>query len=208
MQLGSSPAPLPPVERIGRLTTDQYFRMIESGIIKEGSPYELLDGLIVLKDRSTRGEDIMSIGGPHNYVVGLISELNSAIKGRGCFVQSQGPIRIPPLQAPEPDGAIVRGKRSDFKTQTPHASDIVSVIEVSDSSLDLDRRDKRPKYAEAGIPQFVLINLVDREIEIYESPQVSKRDYSQSRIAKPGDNVDFLLADGTRLSVPVIDLLP
>src|SRR4051794_19446031 len=96
---------LPPPEKVGRLTTDQYFEMIRTGIIREGAPYELLDGLLVLKDRSTHGEDIMSIGGPHTIAVGNLSDLGPALKQNGCYIQLQSPIRIPPLHAPEPDGA-------------------------------------------------------------------------------------------------------
>ena len=197
-------------ERIGRLTTDQYFRMIELGMIKEGAPYELLDGLLVLKDRSMRGEPLMSIGQPHSLAVGLVFSLNGRIEEghHDCYMQSQCPIRIPPSHSPEPDGAIVKGNRRDYFALPPLASAVISVIEVAASSLEFDRTDKGPKYAEAAIPQFVLINLVDRVIEVYEKPDTQKRAYLECRTAKPGEQVEFLLADGTRLGVPVEELLP
>ncbi len=195
-------------ERIGRLTIDRYLRMIETGIIKEGAPYELLDGLLVLKDRSMCGEDIMSIGEPHSLTVGILSDLNPRLAGHGCFMRTQSPIRIPPIHMPEPDGAIVRGSRLDYFELPPLASAVLSVIEVAISSLELDRTDKGPRYAEAGIPQYVIVNLIDNAIEIYEKPDIKARAYLQMSIAKPGESVALLLADGTRLSVPVLDLLP
>ncbi|MEI6232105.1 MAG: Uma2 family endonuclease [Planctomycetota bacterium] len=206
--LGTSTAPLPATDRIGRLTTDQYFAMIETGIIKEGAPYELLDGLLVLKDRSKKGEPIMSIGDDHTLVVGLLSVVGSKMTGLGCFMQVQCPIKLSSYHSPEPDGAIVRGTLRDYTKRSRSASDVSSVIEVGDSTANSDRLDKGPKYAESGIPQFVLINLDLHAVEIFESPDVLNRQYTSCRIVRIGESVGFLLPSGSRLDVPVSDLLP
>ncbi len=184
--------------------------MIRTGIIEEGAPYELLDGILVLKDRSKLGDDIMTVYEPHCYVVEILGDLNRLLDGRGFNLRTQKPIFLPPDQAPEPDGAIVKGTRLQYLEQrrSPFPAEIGSVIEVSHSSLDQDRTDKASRYAEAGIPQYVIVNLIEIQIEIHEKPDKAKRSYSEIRIVKPGEIVSFLLPDGTRLEVPVSELLP
>ncbi|HLX61649.1 MAG TPA: Uma2 family endonuclease [Planctomycetota bacterium] len=201
------PIELPPSERIGRFTVDQYLKMIDMGIFRDGAPYELLDGLLVLKDRSTRGEDIMSIGEPHSYVVAVLGALSGQLAQHDCFMRTQSAIQIPPLHAPEPDGAIIRGLLRPFK-RPPLPADVCCVIEVSDSSLTTDRIDKAEKYAEAGIPQYVVVDLVHRIVEVRERPVAGKRKYATCRIVKTGQSVEFLMGDGTKLPVPVASLLP
>jgi len=44
------------------------------------------------------------------------------------------------------------------------------VVEVADSSLRLDRRFKTALYAEAGLPEYWIVNLVDRTLEVYRAP--------------------------------------
>ncbi len=68
---------------------------------------------------------------------------------------------------PEPDAALVRGNARTYAKHHPKPPDIGLVIEVSDSTLDGDRIDKGRLYAEAGIVCYWIVNLVDRQIEIY-----------------------------------------
>ena len=92
-----------------RHTVDEYERMIESGLIEEGAPFELLEGQIVRKIRNTAGEDLMTVGDQHTYVVMKLEHLCRKLENRGCHYRAQQPIALPPSDEPEPDGAIVRG---------------------------------------------------------------------------------------------------
>jgi len=47
------------------LTVDQYHEMMRRGIIPENSQTEVIDGFLVQKDRSKRGEDPMLISPGH-----------------------------------------------------------------------------------------------------------------------------------------------
>jgi Uma2 family endonuclease len=67
---------------------------------------------------------------------------------------------------PEPDFAIVRGNPRSYLTRHPSAADAGQVIEVADSSLLRDQRDKTRIYARANIPVYWIINLVDQRIEV------------------------------------------
>ena len=148
------------------LTVEQYHEMIRRGIIAEGSHIELVDGMLVLKDRSKRGEDPMTVGTEHRWAVEGLRDLNERVRAWGMHVASQQPITIPTMHEPEPDATFVEGRREDYLSRTPAASEVLCVCEVSDSSLDYDRTTKQRLYATAGIPQYLIVNLVDRVIEI------------------------------------------
>src|SRR5947209_705088 len=112
------------------ITVDQYHRMIETGIIESGSPIELLDGMLVAKDRSARGEDPMSVGSGHRWAVQAISRHLAAVRQMGCDLQTQQPVALPPFGEPEPDGAIIVEAPDQYRDRKPGPADIHCVIEV------------------------------------------------------------------------------
>jgi Uma2 family endonuclease len=159
-------------------TVDQYESLVRTGILPDGAPFELIDGLVVLKDRAAEGEAPMTVGTAHQLCVQKILRLAPRIEERGCFLQAQGPIRIPAENEPEPDIAVVRGKAEDFAKRHPAPRDVESLIEVADSSLERDRTTKLRIYAAAGIRQYIIVNLVDEIIELYYGPQLKERRYA------------------------------
>jgi len=112
----------------------------------------------------------MSIGKEHRLVVSLLAELNAELARRGCHMQTQNPLSLPPYDEPEPDGTILRGRPRAYTDRVPGAADAGSVIEVADSSLTYDRKTKLALYARASITQYVIVNLNGQCVEIYEQP--------------------------------------
>lgn len=78
------------------------------------------------------------------------------------------------------------------------------LIEVSDSTLSKDRGRKLRAYARNGIPEYWVVNLMDRQVEVYRDPM--GEDYLESRVLKGGDSVFATGVDGR--SIRVEDLLP
>src|SRR5438309_1477777 len=132
-----------------RHTVEEYHQMLESGMIEEGAPFELLDGQIVGKIRNAHGESPMTIGTRHMTVVLLLADLNTRLKRLGCCMRTQTPITLANFEEPEPDGLIVRGSIDDYKSRHPTAADALCVIEVADASLRRDRRYKQQLYAKS-----------------------------------------------------------
>ncbi|MBI3271823.1 MAG: Uma2 family endonuclease [Planctomycetes bacterium] len=198
----------PPSPRSGQITVDEYHQMLEAGILHDADPIELLDGLLVHKDRSGRGEDPLSIGKEHNLAVQGLVHLNPGLGVRGCHMQIQGPLSLPPHDEPEPDGAILRGLPRDYADRLPGAADVLCVLEVADSSLLQDRTRKMNLYARFGIPQYVLVNLVDARLEVFERPVLAEGRYASSQLLEGPDRVLLLVADGGRLELPARELLP
>jgi len=208
MQTLTVPPNLQPGPRTAHITVEQYHRMIQKGALKEGAPFELRRGLLVLKNRSASGADPMTIGEKHAVVVNLLSRLGATLLAQGCFMQTQNPIVIPPDNEPEPDGAILRGDVRDYSGRKPGVADVLALIEVADSSLEDDRTDKLAEYAGAGVPQYFIINIPERQIEFFSAPQPDLRNYSSTRVFKPGESIQLPVGNGGHLDLAVADLLP
>jgi len=194
--------------RVVPLTVEQYHRMIEAAILPEGEPIELIDGFLVRKDRSAGGTDPMTVGYAHRLVVTRLLNLAARLHPFNCHVYSQNPITLPPRHEPEPDGAIVRGAPEDYRDHHPGAGDVSCVIEVAETSLSYDRTTKQRIYAEAGIPQYVLVNVPDRQIEIHEVPSRDEGRYLEVSVVTPGQAGRLNLHGGDSLDIAVDQLLP
>jgi Uma2 family endonuclease len=190
------------------LTLDQYVQMIQTGILPEGEPIELLDGFLVRKDRSKAGEDPMTVGLEHMWAVKNLGRVLIEVERHGLHVALQQPIALPPDGAPEPDGSIVRGAPDDYLLHYPSRADVPCVIEVADSSLHHDRVTKKRIYAKGGIAQYVIINLIDRVVEVWDAPVAGTDRYAHDAILRSGEIVRFSIGSGQTVDVEVSRLLP
>ena len=149
----------------------------------------------------------MSIGKEHRLVVSLLGELDADLAQRGCHMQTQNSLSLPPYDEPEPDGAILRGRPRAYTDRVPGVADSGSVIEVADSSLVYDRKTKLALYARAGIAQYVIVNLSGRCIELYEQPR-SDGSYQEVIVRRAGETVALRLPDGERFEILADRILP
>ncbi len=190
------------------IDVEQYHDLVAAGVLPEGAPYELLDGVVVRKDRSHVGDDPMTVGHEHAMVIMRLTELGGRLKAAGAHIRAQLPVTLPPYDEPEPDGAIVVGKFEDYAERHPGADDILCVIEVADASLSRDRSVKARIYADSGIPQHIIVNLPDRAIEVYTEPLRGKGRYGRSETQVPGQRVSLPVRGREFVTVPVRSLLP
>jgi hypothetical protein len=192
-------APIPLFEP---LTIDQVERMVRHGILKDGAPIELIDGLLVRKDRSARGEDPMTHNPAHALCVKRLLGLLSFVQSLGLHLQCQLPIALLPTRAPEPDLAIIRGIPENYRNRHPGPNEILAVFEVADSSLDYDRSKQR-LYAAAGIPTYWIANLIDNVVEVYERPNAATEKYDLHMDYVLGDVIELSLAQNSSFPIRV-----
>jgi Uma2 family endonuclease len=143
---------------IHRWTLEEYLSLAESGQLAD-KKVELIGGRIV---------DMAPQGDPHAIMVRrLTRELTTAFP-RPWIVSIQTTIPLPTGNVPEPDGAILRLE------PTPGAPrEIPSlVVEVAESSLAYDRGFKASMYAEARVEDYWVINVIDREVEVFRHPSI------------------------------------
>ena len=187
-------------EPICKLTVDQYHEMARTGILREDDPIELLDGWLVSRTAKTP---------PHCAATALVRKVLEHALPRGLHIQSQGPVTLAASE-PEPDVAIVRGEPRDYSERHPGARDVALVVEVADASLERDRTLKQRIYAEAGIPVYWIVNLLDRRLEVYADPSGPSEapGYRTHQDDSSQDRVPLLLGGREVARIPVAELLP
>ena len=194
--LGAAFPPLP----VCRFTVEQYEEMIRAGIFTEDDPIELLDGWLVPQ---------MTQHPPHVLASELVERAISRILPDGWCFHSQRLLRLA-TSMPEPDLMVIRGDLRSYGNRLPRGEDVVLVVEVADASLSRDQVVKKSIYAQAGIPCYWLVNLIDGRVEEYAEPTASgeNADYRQRRDYSADGEIALVL-DGRHIaSVPVRDLLP
>jgi Uma2 family endonuclease len=178
----------------------EYERLIDCGVFRPGERIELIDGLLVV------GEPQSS---PHFTAIRLVERALVRAFGEGWDVRAQGPIALDATSEPAPDVAVVRGGLLDYVHA--HPTDPVLVVEVALTSLAFDREAKSSLYARAGRPDYWIVNLVDRVLEVRRRPTPADSapygwTYATLTILGPRDSVTPLAAPSA--PIPVADLLP
>ncbi len=175
-----------------RWTREEYYRMAEAGLF-DGRRVELVRGEVIeMTPQKSR----------HATGVTLVYTSLSAAFGDKYVARIQLPLILGLDSDPEPDAAVVPGNVRDFVDA--HPSTATLVVEVADSSLDYDRTTKCALYAESGIPEYWIVNLVERQLEVYRKPEGGA--YGERLVLGPSESVEPL--SGSRVRVLVADLLP
>jgi Uma2 family endonuclease len=143
-----------------RITVDEYERIIASGVLNEPKKVALIDGYLVTK---------MGKSPEHGFSVKeVLKELARTLPPGWTWRQEQ-PVRISPYDEPEPDIAIVRGSDADYRHRIPEATDVGLLVEVSATTVNADRMQGNV-YGRSAIPVYWIVNLVDRQVEVYTDP--------------------------------------
>jgi Uma2 family endonuclease len=148
-----------------RFSIEEYRRLADLGFFAYSDRLELIRGEIF--QMSPKGTAHTSC------CMRLIKKL-AVLLGDIADLQCQDPITIPINSSePEPDFAILLKRDDDYISSHPLPRDILLVIEISDSTLKYDRTVKLPLYAEAGIKDYWIFNLVENHLEAYSNPYQS-----------------------------------
>ncbi len=144
--------------RSRRWTRAEYAKLISTGLLGPGDKIELLGGQLCVSEPQNS---------PHARAISLGLETIQRAFALGWHVRVQLPIALDDESEPEPDLAVISGGPRDY---TDHPSRPSLVVEVADSSLALDREHKGSLYARARLPEYWIVNLVDRVLEVYREP--------------------------------------
>jgi Uma2 family endonuclease len=189
-----------PSHPIWRLSVEQYHEMIRAGILTDDDPVELLEGWLVPK---------MPKNPPHRITTQLTREALAGILPTGWYVDTQDPITTEDSE-PEPDVVVVRGETRQYLDRHPGPGDVALVVEVSDATLQRDRGFKKRLYASASIPVYWIVNLIEKQCEVYTAPSgpTEGADYRHRQDYGPPDAVP-LVVEGVEVGcIPVRELLP
>lgn len=182
--------------RVRRWTREEYYRAHALGLFGPEEKLELIRGEIVEK---------MPQGTPHATATSLAFDaLYDIARAADAFVRCQMPVSLLGDSDPEPDLAVARGRANDYRERHPGPTDLLLVVEVSDSTLIYDRTDKARLYAEAGIAEYWVLSVTERLLEVRRDPQGGE--YRSLQTVREGETVSPLFA--TTESLAVADLLP
>jgi Uma2 family endonuclease len=142
-------------------TVAEYRRMVEAGILSEADRVELIDGEVF---------EMSPIGTRHAACVGRLTRVLTLLLQHAALVWVQNPIRLDNYSEPQPDLVVLKFRPDFYENSLPTPEDVLLVIEVSDTTLEYDRRVKAPLYARAGVPEVWVVNLPDERVEAYADP--------------------------------------
>lgn len=144
-----------------QFTVADYHRMRDAGIFSEDDRVELLDGDIL---------QMSPIGPLHAAIVKRINTLLGKTPLGQLIVSVQDPIQLSDLSEPQPDIAILKYRSDYYGSTHPRPEDILLLIEVSDTSLEYDKKNKLPRYADSYIVEVWIIDIENQQIEQYSNP--------------------------------------
>jgi Uma2 family endonuclease len=185
---------------IRRWTRAEYERLVDLGVFDEDERIELLGGHLMVSEPQ---------GSRHGVAIELADSALRAAFGPGWRVRMQLPIALDESSEPEPDLTVVAGDPRASRDHYPSRPALV--LEVAEATLRFDRETKGALYARAGLPEYWIVNLVDRVLEVYRDPTATPGTPGGPRYAT------VLVRDAAGIAAPlaapaariaVADLLP
>lgn len=166
------------------LSRAEYERMVAQGRFEDERIELLKGGLVEMSPQGPR----------HAATVRRLNRLLVLVVGDRAEVQVQGPLALLDHSEPEPDVALVPPGYEDELPARAHL-----VIEVADSSLPRDRGIKAELYAEAGIPEYWIVNVAEQVVEVHRAPQGNA--YRERVVRTSGEDVTVTAFPDIRIAV-------
>jgi Uma2 family endonuclease len=144
-----------------KFTVEQYHKMAESGILTEDDRVELIRGEIV---------EMSPIGRRHAACVSRLVRLFTQRLETRVIVSPQNPVELDNTSQPQPDVALLQPRADFYESGHPQSSDIFLLVEVADTTIEIDREIKIPLYAEDNIAEVWLVDINEQCLEVYRQP--------------------------------------
>ena len=171
-------------------TVQDYHRMARAGILREDDRLELIDGEII---------QMSPVGHRHFVVVNRMNVIFMRGFGDEAFLGIQGPLRINEWTELQPDVVLYKPRPDFYAGKVPDPSDVLLVVEVSDTTLATDQKVKLPRYAAAGIAEYWIADLKHDLLHVYRD--VRHHEYTTTVTLRPGDSVALLSSPDVRFRV-------
>ncbi len=173
-----------------KFTVDDYYRMLDIGILTEDDRVELIDGEV---------REMSPIDPIHAATIDRLNYYLGDLLRNRAIVRVQNPVRLSEYNEPQPDVAIVRWRDDFYMQKHPLPEDTFIAIEVANTSLVYDRKEKLPRYAAAGIPEVWLVNIARQTVEQYAKPVNGQ--YMERQIVNRGQGLVAQAIDGVELPI-------
>ncbi|OCR02539.1 hypothetical protein BCD67_01235 [Oscillatoriales cyanobacterium USR001] len=183
------------VTKLRLWTVDEYHQMIETGILDEDDRVELLEGQII-----EMSPQIPMTAATTQHSSNYLSNLLTGL----AYIRMQLPITLRPNSEPEPDIAVVRIVSNEYCDHHPTADEIFLVVEIANTTLAKDRRQKVRAYANANIPEYWILDVNERQVYVFREP--GNDTYQQEIILN--EEAIFSMVAFPEIAVSVGELFP
>lgn len=154
-----------------RLSVKDFLRIAEAGVFAPGERIELIDGDMV---------DMAPIGVGHAWMVSELVRLLYRMVPDEVVISPQNPLELGERSLPQPDIQLLRPRADGYETRHPGPEDLYLLVEVSDTTLDYDRKEKVPLYASHGVAEVWVVDLNGRRVHVYRRPDAGSRCYAET----------------------------
>ncbi len=174
-------AAIPAQTKLRLITTDEYHRMAEVGILTADEQVELIAGQIIQK---------IPKGLCHSALCKRIEKLIERLLGDRALVRLQDPIQLDLYSEPEPDIAVVHPDSSFYEDHHPAPNEIYLIVEIADSTIERDLQLKGNLYAAAGLTDYWVVNVQAQQLHVFRQPQADG--YQRQTILRGQQSVNLL----------------
>lgn len=169
---------------------DEYHRMLETGIIKADERVELIEGQVI---------PMSAKNPPHAATTLCASDYLKRLLVEVALVRVQDPIKLSQYSEPEPDIAIVAIDSRKYIDHYPTPDEVHLLIEVADTTLETDRKQKAPLYANSGITEYWILDVNQRQVYIFREPSLGG--YNQQLILEEDATLSLLAFPGFEVQI-------
>ena len=174
---------VPVTAMIHRLSVDDVYKMVESGVLQDNDRVELVEGVLV---------DMVPMGAEHEDAVQWLIDLFAGAPGRSWKVRVQSMLLVSGGYL-LPDVLVIDELPRGTLPTTAHL-----VIEVAQSSHARDH-DKARSYAAADVAEYWIVDLIARSVIVHRGPLAGA--YQEITTFADGASVTPLLA-----GAPAVDI--
>jgi Uma2 family endonuclease len=173
-----------------QFTVDDFHFLADEGKFKPDDRLELIEGEIY---------EMSPIGSLHARCVNFLSNILAGMSAGNFIISTQNPIILNDFNQPQPDVAVLRHKDNFYKDGHPQPKDVLLIIEISDTTVHLDRNIKFPNYASAGIPEAWLVDMPAERVEVHFDPKDNT--YDTVKIYRRGEEISSETMPGIKFAV-------
>jgi Uma2 family endonuclease len=144
-----------------RISAERFDKMIETGVLTKYDRVELIEGDMINEP---------GINPPHSAITARLNELLVLSVGGSVTVSPCGSVRLGDFSVPQPDLMLLTRREDFYFGSRPTASDVLLLIEVSDSSFAYDQSTKRALYARYGVEEYWVVDVQGERVFVYSEP--------------------------------------
>jgi Uma2 family endonuclease len=142
-------------------TVKEYHQMLDIGILSRDDRVELIEGEII---------QMAAIGTRRASCAKQLIEIFQKLSENLAILDVKNHVQLSKQTELKPDAVLLKLRDDNCEIAHPTASEVLLLIEITDSTTDNDRGIKIPLYARSMIPEVWAIDVTENILEVYRQP--------------------------------------